>query len=430
MPEWLQKITKNPFLTNSFLFTIIFGLTNLINFLANFIIVKGLPIEWYGEYSSAVAYVNLLAVPLTIISLIIIKKIGLEKETARQKFITLTEKRLGATLKKYWWLVILALGLLTIGLTNWANFKNSVSVVFIVLSWPISIVTAIYAGFLQGAKKFKHLGMANIIGALIKVGGALLVIKIAPSLMGVLGAVLLGNVAVLTYEKMTALPKTKKAEGRKKAAMKNLVKSYDLGRLIWQREIWLPTVTTIGVMALVNSDLILVKALMPEMAAGLFGVISLLARTIYYALTPFTQVFFAFGSSKENFKHQNKNLMMSTGFFILVGLVATAIFALLPKLVLVLFATTDYLVLEPILWWAGVIGTFFALANLYAQYFIARNEKKAVVAIGAAILQVGLIVFWHQDIRQILMIDLIVTGLLAVTYLLFFWGKWRKKNAA
>jgi O-antigen/teichoic acid export membrane protein len=79
----------------------------------------------------------------------------------------------------------------------------------------------------------------------------------------------------------------------------------------------------------------------------------------------------------------------------------------------------DYLKAVPFLGLFAIFLSLYSLVNIFVSYYISINESGlALLTLPAAVLQVFLIIFFHQDISQIAGVSIAVLGLLV---LFFIW---------
>lgn len=426
-----RSLAQNKFIQSSVLLTVTANLANFINFLVNFFLVKFLSVPNYGEYSSALAYSVFFSIPLSILSLIIIQKVGQKSPVDRKGYFMILEKRIFAWFNqiKFWLIFIFALGGFLIW--QWSNLLYISSTFFIIIFTILAFLGSIYSAFLQGEKNFRAYSLISILGTAIKLGGVLLIVNFWPNLINAYLVLIISSVATFLVQRKVAFDSasstttfsttsTTITSAASIFSTASHVEPLSLAKLCRQKAVWLPTLTMLGVMALTSLDLILVKKLMTPEDAGLYGVISLFARTIGYALNPIAQVVFAFGASVEESQNHERNLLWSLFFFIACGLIATVCYALMPKFLITVVAKNSYFSIAHILWFAGIFGTLYAIALLLAQFFINNYRLVAISSLIFAGLQVVGIYLFHNSFTQILAVDIMASLGLVTTYLIFF----------
>ena len=416
MKVWWHKLLHNPFLASSFWVTVAYNVANFINFLANFYLVKRLSLDLYGEYASANAYVALLGIPISILALVIIQKIGARAISERREYFALLEKRLWATLKKTWWWWLGGGVILAAILSTWANLVLTSSVIFILIAFATSVLSSIYGACLQGEKSFKAYSLTLVLAATVKVAALVIFLSIWPELLWLAYfSLIISNLATIYVQRKWALPK--KGLSVSQASRQKKIWPFKIGTIIKRQEVWLPVLAMIGVLAFINIDVILVKKFLTPEQSGLYGVVSLFAKIINYATMPMAQVAFAFGATQETAKHQRKNLWITVGLFTLFGLGMIAVYALIPGFLIELVAKSDYLSIGSLLWLAGIFGTLYSLNYVLVQFFVNRRSLIALGSVAFVLAQITAIYLNHQSFQQILFTNVILSAGLTFFFL-------------
>jgi O-antigen/teichoic acid export membrane protein len=178
-----------------------------------------------------------------------------------------------------------------------------------------------------------------------------------------------------------------------------------------------------GILSFINTDLILVKKLLPEIQAGLYSVLSLFAKMVGYFLQPIADVAFSFGAAKETKKHQHKNLFFTTVIFLLAGTTATVIYHFFAPQLIIIFTKKDYLPISNLLPLAAIFGTLYMLNTLYSKHFLNQNHLIASLAFILCLAQALSIFIFHTNFTQIMTINIVTSALLFLSYFIFYFQK-------
>ena len=138
---------NNPFLRGSILFTVATFLGSFLNYVFNLIVAKKLGPTGFGEITALFSYTTIFSVPMAVITMVIIEKIGSNNERGLAYALTLEQWFL--TKIKKWWLLLIPFLFLTPVIQKFTNlsFYSSASIApFIMLSF----IGAYYAALLQG----------------------------------------------------------------------------------------------------------------------------------------------------------------------------------------------------------------------------------------------------------------------------------------
>jgi len=407
----INKILNNNFLRSGFIYFVTSFLVSVIGYVLNLIIARSFSLADYGEYMTAISYTIFLGIPLSAFSMIVIKRIGRAKDDERISVAVSIEKWLKDEIISF--LPILIPGLLILGLAMF--FKGNmtlVSVLFILVTSIVSIYQSFYASVLQSYKNFFVAGLFMIAIFSVKMVLTIGVVVINPTLpLLFLSFIFVGLFAVIFGHKM--IRKTKDTKIKIKKVPFKRITSY-----IYQPSILIPLFTTLGIVGLANADVVLVKKFFESDVAGLYGSLSLLGKIILYVASPLSAVAFTFFTGNDS-KHQSiKILALLTLVIATLGTAATVFYALFPTLVVNIIFGSKFLQVSHLVWMAAVFGSLYSLMNLFAQYFVAKSSKFAYLGILAVVFQTIGIYIFHSSLDQVLMINIGVTGVLVLIYVL------------
>jgi O-antigen/teichoic acid export membrane protein len=112
-----------------------------------------------------------------------------------------------------------------------------------------------------------------------------------------------------------------------------------------------------------------------------------------------------------------KNLIMIAG---LSGAIVFGAFLFPEFAVKVLFGDA-FIEIAPLLWKYALATAFFALANLFAYYFLSLNKYFPVMLSAIfGMLQIFLIVKFHQTLHQVVMMQIIAMSALLISQIIYF----------
>ena len=90
---------------------------------------------------------------------------------------------------------------------------------------------------------------------------------------------------------------------------------------------------------------------------------------------------------------------------------------------------SDYLSIAPVLWKYAIATSLFAIANIFAYYFLSLDHYLPVLISGVfGLSQIVLIIFFHDSILQVVLAQIGAMALLLSFQLIYFWtqGKFLK----
>ena len=126
-------------------------------------------IHIYGEYTTALAYGAVLTVPVTVMNMVLVKKIGSYDQNKRSFFVGQIETTFKVLAKNNWFWLLLILISTTI-LIYWQSHLKINSVIFILIYSLTTLVFTLYSSAFQATKKFNQGGLINIISIIVKIG--------------------------------------------------------------------------------------------------------------------------------------------------------------------------------------------------------------------------------------------------------------------
>ncbi|PPK95038.1 O-antigen/teichoic acid export membrane protein [Nonlabens xylanidelens] len=171
-----------------------------------------------------------------------------------------------------------------------------------------------------------------------------------------------------------------------------------------------------------NSDILLVKHYFPSYDAGLYASLALIGRVVYFVTWMFVMLLLpkVLQNRKEG-KDAVPVLKKFVGYITALSLVIVGFTFIFPTTAVYLLFGEDYVSIAPLLGWYALATSFFALANIFAYYFLSLDHYKPIVitAIFGA-LQVVTIILFHDSLLQVVMDQVYVMAGLLIAQLCYF----------
>lgn len=171
-----------------------------------------------------------------------------------------------------------------------------------------------------------------------------------------------------------------------------------------------------------NSDILLVKYYFDNHQAGLYASLALIGRVVYFVAWMFVMLLLpkVIKLKKEGF--DTRPLLMKNVLYISMLSVAIVSGAwLFPKLAVTLLFGEEYLSIAPLLWQYALATSVFAIANIFAYYFLSIGRHLPVVISGImGAFQIGLIILFHDSLSQVVHVQIIAMVVLLLSQLCFF----------
>ena len=171
-----------------------------------------------------------------------------------------------------------------------------------------------------------------------------------------------------------------------------------------------------------NSDILLVKHYFPSYEAGLYASLALIGRVVYFVAWMFVMLLLPNVVNKEKEGLPHGNVLLK--YVIYISLLAFAIVAgsyLFPEFVVNIMFGKEYISIAPLLWKYALATSVFAISNVFAYYFLSIDKYVPVILSAVmGIAQVVLIIFFHNSLLQVVIMQIIAMSLLLLVQLIFF----------
>ncbi len=401
----IKRILSNKFIRGGAVYSIASFAVSVLNYVFNLIVARGFSLSVYGEYMSAFSYVFLFSVPITAFSLVIMRKIGQTKTDSRVSLVAGIEDWIIDQIKRHLH-VIIPLSLLFASIFYFKGNLMIASVVFVFLQLLIMVFQNFYLASLQGYKTFLQAGTFVIVGSIVKLilGGLVIWFHLPLPIL---------YIVILVSGFLSLILGRKFVFDQHRSVVVSTPKFRHFYYYFHQKNVYLPLLSTLGLMGLINADIILVKKFMEADVAGLYAGLSLLSKIILYVSLPISTVAFSFFSDDE--QQDSRSVLLLSGLaFVLIGLVSVVGYYVLPELIITIVFGAKFLSLSPLLFWAAIFGAVYSLVTLLTQYLVSQNRVASLIPLVGVVTQVGLIYIWHQSIRDVILINIGVTGVCLV----------------
>lgn len=271
-----------------------------------------------------------------------------------------------------------------------------------------SLVLPINTAFLQGLQKFRPLGIVS--GALgpVKFVFCLVLVLIGLRLNGIFFGLILTNIVIflVSYAPLRSTIRSTASCGGK---------IEDLFRYA------IPVfLANFGFAVLTQVDLILVRHYFPPAEVGVYASAAVLGRAIMYLPASLILALFPMVAEAHARNQSPTHLLVKAlAYTIALAGTGTLVYSLFPKLVIGILFSYKYAEAAPILGLYGLAMLPMGLLLILINYNLARARVRFVnYFLFLAILQICLILVFHQNFTQILWI-VFVCGTLSLLTILF-----------
>ena len=166
----------------------------------------------------------------------------------------------------------------------------------------------------------------------------------------------------------------------------------------------------------------LVKHYFDNTQAGLYASLALIGRVVYFVAWIFVMLLLP---KVIQLKKEGKNtmplLLKYVGYIFVLSSFIVLFTFLFPEFVVIIMFGEQYVSIAPLLWKYALATSIFAIANIFAYYFLSIDKYIPVIV--SAILgstQIGLIIAFHNTLHQVVIMQIIAMVVLLVFQLIYF----------
>ncbi|MCX6789499.1 MAG: oligosaccharide flippase family protein [Candidatus Gribaldobacteria bacterium] len=411
MFDIIKKIKSDKFLSNSFIFFVGGFLVSLGSYLFQFLMVRLLSVESYGELQSLLAVSVIFGIPIAALSTVLIKY------TARFKAKGENGK-LHSLFSLFTNRMILAISIFSViffafsGLVADFLKLNSVwPVIILGLTFIPTLLSSINRAVIQGLEKFTSISIIGLVEVIVRILLAFILVKIGLAVNGAIGAIALAGLVGYFFTFLPLKFLFSKDKKKEPIETKEIIK-------------YLPPVffSLLFLTLFYNIDIVLVKHFLPAYEAGQYGALALIGHIIFFITGPIVAVMFPMTSAAHaNNANPSKIFKKTIALAALIGSAVLLIYFLLPELVIKILVGSKFLPLAGLLGWFSLAMFLYSLIIIFSQYFLSIHKTRVFYFLGSGVLlQTIFIAVWHQNLGQIVwamnVAMLLTLGLLLVYY--------------
>ncbi|QRM88842.1 oligosaccharide flippase family protein [Lacinutrix sp. WUR7] len=313
-------------------------------------------------------------------------------------------------------IVGLGLGALIIVFANQLQglFNTSSSSMFTIfgIGVPLYFLMSVNRGVFQGKKEFKSLSItyqAEMLSRLIITLALIFLFDIQSSVVIAIGILISFGFGLVPFKfKNLNFKKTIAIEASQSKQVRSffiITAFYEFTQIIIN-----------------NSDILLVKHYFDAYDAGLYASLALIGRIVYFVAWMFVMLLLpTVVQLKKEGKETAPILFKYVGY---IAAIATAIVigcALFPETAITILFGDSYLAMAPLLWKYALATGLFAISNIFAYYYLSLDQFVPVVISGVfGMLQMGLVIFFHDSLEQVVHMQIVAMIFLLVVQILFF----------
>lgn len=293
-------------------------------------------------------------------------------------------------------------------------FNTSSSWMFVIfgIGVPLYFLMSVNRGVFQGKKAFKQLSVtyqAEMLSRLVITLALIYLLDIQSSIVIAIGILISFGFGMLPFKFKninfkTAVP-IAAVHSKQVKSFFIITAFYELTQIIIN-----------------NSDILLVKHFFDAYQAGLYASLALIGRIVYFIAWMFVMLLLpTVVQLKKEGKETAPILFKYVGYIAVIATVIIIGCALFPETAITLLFGDRYLAIAPLLWKYALATGLFAISNIFAYYYLSLDHYIPVVISGVfGILQMGLVIFFHDTLDQVVHMQIVAMFLLLGIQIIFF----------
>lgn len=413
MKQRINRVIAHPFVSGSAIVFIGSNAANVFHFLFNFFMVRNLTPASFGDISALISLIALATTPASATVPMIINFAA--RFYAKNEMTHI--RGLFFKLSKILYSIGLGLFICFIFFSSWIgsffNIHNAVLIYITGFIVFLGYIATTHSGLLQAKLAFNFISITNLIGSIVKVllGVFLVVLGFGP--VGAVIAYALSSV-ITYFLSFIQLPFI--FDKKIKSEPISFIKLLSYGG---PAAIAMYTITSF-----LTTDILLVKHFFNPQQAGIYAVISLAGKVIFFFTAPIATVLFPLVAQKHEKKEGYTDIFFLAILFILIpSLGITVLYYIFPEFILLLFNQQKYSTLiTPYLGLYGIFISLYSLLFVITNFFLSIGKTKIFIPlIIGALLQAVLLWIFHSNFFEIIYISTAIVTLLLGGFLLYYW---------
>jgi len=177
-----------------------------------------------------------------------------------------------------------------------------------------------------------------------------------------------------------------------------------------------------------NSDVILVKHFFNNHEAGLYASLALIGRVVYFVAWMFVMLLLPkVLTLKKEGKNTQPILMKYVGYImVLSSFIVLTTYFFSEQVVFLMFGE-KFISIAPLLWKYALATSVFAIANIFAYYFLSIGQYiPVIISAMLGLTQIILILLFHNSLEQVVEMQIISMLILLVFQLIYFFYQHKK----
>jgi len=419
MIKKFSQLLKGSVLVKSSLIVLIGSVfSNLASYLYHLSMGRLLGPSNYGVLESLISILYFLGIPIGILNLVVVKFVS--QENSDKEKISFFVKKVSRSAFRYGLLVLLLFLLAFPFLRNLVKINSFILFLGLGISWYLGIFSSVFSSVLQGILKFFEYSVYTIFLNWSKLIFAVVLVLLGLKVEGAILGVVLSTLATLLFGYFLLkkfIPVGLSGNINMKDSFVN-VGSY-AGAVFF---------SNLSLMSFFTVDIILARYFLSPIAAGQYASLSVLGKIIFFASSPIVSVMFpTISERKANGGNYQKLLWFSFFLVLAISSFISLIYFLFPSLMVKTLFGIGYLEAASNLGLFAIFISLYSLCSLLMYFFLSINKTKIIyLGVVFAVLQIVLINFYHQNIQQIVLMNIIVLSFFLTGLLVYYFNPFKK----
>lgn len=381
------------------------------NYLYHLFMARFLGPKDYGILESLISVIYQLSIPLSTISFVIVKYVSYFKGQNRIK-----------TIQSFFWkvnqntliltpFIIIIIFISAPFISNFLHFPSSVLVVLVGMSFVLSIFVTLGRSLLQGLSKFFLVSITGLSDGIFRLSTALILVFLGFGLFGAVFSFFLTSIFSISITLYLVRDFIKGDRHEPIPEKKEMF-----------RFIFPVFFTNLAITSLITSDIILVRHFFPSYEAGLYSALSTLGKIVFFAASPVITVILPMVSEAQAANKNFKRIALS-GLLLIGLMISGSLFVLgfFPKIMVSVLFGEKYLAMVPLVIYFSVAMAIYTINVSLLNIFLALKITLPTIFVSvAAILQIIMIIIFHQSLSSIINIFIVLSALLLLSLLLYY----------
>ena len=266
---------------------------------------------------------------------------------------------------------------------------------------PLYFLMSVGRGYVQGIRNFRQLSISYQVEMLIRLCGTVALLRLLdvdPAIsisLGILASVALGYLPIRNKR----------------------VKPISSAGRITKTLLVFATFTLVYELSQVlinNTDILLVKHYFAAEEAGLYAALAMIGRVVFFIAWMFAMILLPHVVAAEKAGKDSRTLLWKyVGYTAVLGAIITGVSYMLPELIVHILFGTAYVEIASLLWLYALATSLFAVANMFAYYFLSRSIYGPIyLTFIVGLLQIFGLVAFHDTLLQVVLLQLVLMGTL------------------